>query len=254
MRERDLLNLLANYENIIINPSDKCGKIVVMDTDDYEKACLDILTNTEYYEEQSYDPNDQYKQSIGKEIDKFGQMGYIADFEHSTLNEGDSTPFFYGLPKLHKVFTFFPSFRPICSGSNSCTKRLLEWIDSFLKAAAQKLLSYVQGTTSFINKIKNVKFKENVLIATLDVESLCPNIDHEEGAKACEYYLNQENNQRIATKVLKHLILLILKINTMMLYGRYFRQTKGTAVGTPMAVNYANCFMGHFETNFVARL
>ena len=110
MRERDLLNLLANYENIIINPSDKCGKIVVMDTGDYEKACLDILTNTEYYEEQSYDPNDQYKQSIGKEIDKFGQMGYIADFEHSTLNEGDSTPFFYGLPKLHKVFTFFPSF------------------------------------------------------------------------------------------------------------------------------------------------
>ena len=32
-----------------------------MDTDDYEKACLDILTNTEYYEELSYDLNDQYK-------------------------------------------------------------------------------------------------------------------------------------------------------------------------------------------------
>ena len=74
-------------------------------------------------------------------------MDYITDFELST-------PFFYGLPKLHKAFTLFPSFRPICSGSNSSTKRLSEWIDSFLKAAAQKLPSYVQDTTSLFNKTK----------------------------------------------------------------------------------------------------
>ena len=109
-------------------------------------------------------------------------MGCIADLEHSTLNEGDRTRFFYGLSKLHKVFTLFSSFLPIFSGSNLCTKRLSEWIDSFLKAAAQKLPSYVQDTTSFINKIKHLKFKGNVLIAALDVEPLYPNIDHEKGA------------------------------------------------------------------------
>ena len=62
-KEKNSLNLLANDKNIVIKPSDKCGKIIVMDTGDYEKACLNILTNTEYYEELSYDPNDQYKQS-----------------------------------------------------------------------------------------------------------------------------------------------------------------------------------------------
>ena len=36
-----------------------------------------------------------------------------------------------------------------------------------------------------------------------------------------------------------------------MFCGRYFHQTKGTAMGTPMAVNYTNCFMGHFETNLL---
>lgn len=55
------MNVLANEKNIVINPSGKCGKIVVMDADDYEKACLDILANTECHEELSYDPNDQYK-------------------------------------------------------------------------------------------------------------------------------------------------------------------------------------------------
>ena len=29
-----------------------------MDTVDYEKACLDILTNAEFHKELSYDPND----------------------------------------------------------------------------------------------------------------------------------------------------------------------------------------------------
>ena len=78
------------------------------------------------------------------------------------------------------------------------------------------------------------------MIAALDVESLYPNIDHEEGATACKYYLNQRYNQhiQIATKVLKHLTLLILRMITMMFCGIF------TAMGTPMAVNYANSFMG----------
>ena len=96
LRKNDWLNLLANDENILINPSDKDGQVVVIDTDDYEKACHDILTNTEYYEELLYYPNDQYKQFIGKEIDQSRQTDYSTDFEHSTLNEGDHIRLFYG--------------------------------------------------------------------------------------------------------------------------------------------------------------
>ena len=158
-KEKGLLNLLANDKNIVIKPNDKWGEIVVMNTDDYEKACLDILTNTEYYEELSYDPNDQYKQSIRKEMDKMWQMDCITDLEHFTLNDGSCTPLYDGLPKLHKVFTLFPYFQPIYSGSNSCTNRLSEWIDSFLKAAAQKLLMFKTLPHSSI-KWKNWNVKE----------------------------------------------------------------------------------------------
>ena len=34
----------------------------------YENVCLDILKNSEYYEDLSYDPNDQYKQFIRKKL------------------------------------------------------------------------------------------------------------------------------------------------------------------------------------------
>ena len=35
----------------------------------------------------------------------------------------------------------------------------------------------------------------------------------------------------------------------MMFNGRYFHQIKGRAMGTPMAVSYANIFMSVFESN-----
>ena len=60
MKERDSFNLFANDKNIVIKPIDKCDKIVVMDTDDNQRACLEILKNSEYYEELSYNPNGQH--------------------------------------------------------------------------------------------------------------------------------------------------------------------------------------------------
>ena len=163
-------------------------------------------------------------------------MDFIIDLEHSVLNEGDYTCLLSSLSKLHK-------FLSLSSGSNSCT-------DSFLKAAAHKPPSYLQDPTSFINKIKSLKFMGNILIAVSDVESLYPYIDCNKGVKAFEHYSNQRNNQGIAMKVLKYLILPILRMNTMMFCGRYFHQiAKGTTMGTCMAVNYVNCFIGCFKTN-----
>ena len=101
-----------------------------MDTVDYEKACLDILTNTEFHKELSYDANDQYKKYIGKEIDQLKQTDYITDFEHSTLNEVNHSPLFYDFLKLHKVFTLFPPFLSICRGSNSRNIKIIrmDWL------------------------------------------------------------------------------------------------------------------------------
>ena len=115
-------------------------------------------------------------------------------------------------------------------------KRLSEQIESFLKAAAQKLPSYVQDTTSFNKKMKKLKFKGNVLIAALDVESLYLNIDHYEDDKACEYQLKQRN-ETLDPKTFD-----ITDLEN---------ETERTAMGTPMAGNYAKCFIGHFETNLL---
>ena len=97
--------------------------------------------------------------------------------------------------------------------------------------------------------IKNVP--ENSFLVTMDMSSPYTNIDHEEGAEACFKKLEERKNKSIPSIVIKNLILMILKSNAFRFGNEYYRQITGTAMGTPMAPNYANLFMDNFEQNLL---
>ena len=48
--------------------SDKDGSIAVLDKEKYDKACLDILMDTNYYKELHENPNTSYKEKFTEEI------------------------------------------------------------------------------------------------------------------------------------------------------------------------------------------
>ena len=85
----------------------------------------------------------------------------------------------------------------------------------------------------------------------MDVFSLYPNIDHEEGISACEEQLEKQLNKSVPTTILTNLLRFILQCNIIQFGKRFFHQIKGTAMGTPMAVNYASIFMGKFEKDML---
>ena len=85
----------------------------------------------------------------------------------------------------------------------------------------------------------------------MDVSALYTNIDHEEGAQACLEALEKRKKKTIPSAILKTLILLVLKSNAFRFGNNIYRQIMGTAMGTPMAPNYANLFMADYETNLI---
>ena len=87
----------------------------------------------------------------------------------------------------------------------------------------------------------------------MDVQSLYPNIDPNEGIDVCKTLLDKTNNCAFLTNRLTKLIHLILKCNTMIFNEHYFHQIKGTAMSTPMAVSYASIFMSVFESNMLLK-
>ena len=92
---------------------------------------------------------------------------------------------------------------------------------------------------------------ETSFLVTMDVSSLYTNIDHEEGAEACFKKLKERKNKSIPSIVIKNLILMILKLNAFRFGNEYYRQLIGTAMGIPMAPNYANLFMDNFGQNLL---
>ena len=227
-----------------------------MNSNDCSEACLNSLLNTDFYEELPNDANPEYKAKINDKIDELLSKELINDFEASNLKQGSRTPHFYGLPKMHKEYITFPPLRPICSGFNSCTAKISEFIDAYLKPLAQNTSSCIKDTSDFVERIESdvapTTISSKTILATMDVSSLYPNIDHEEGVKACEYALNKRKTPLISTSVLTGLIKTVLKSNTLKFGERFFHQIKGTAMGTPMAVNFANLFLAKFETEMLA--
>ena len=253
--QRKALLDLANDPSITIKPADKGGSIVIMNTDDYVKSCLNSLSDSNFYEELPTDPNPKCRTDLDQTIDDLLSSNIINEFEASNLQCGSRTPYFYGLPKIHKKFDRFPPLSPICSGFNSCTSNPSEFVDAFLKPLAQLSPSYIKDTSDFVQKIETdvapLVTHSKTFLVTMDVSSFYPNIDHQEGIDGCETALNTRTSQSVPTSVLCDLIMTILKCNTLKFGERFFHQIKGTAMGTPMAVNLANLFMGKFETDLL---
>eukprot|EP00111_Clytia_hemisphaerica_P014752 TCONS_00043472-protein len=253
--EQHSLEKLSRDRNIIVQKADKGGKIVVMNRTDYIVACNDQLENKHFYEQLDTDSNQNYADTIRKEIDNLKSKSKITDKEHIVLTEHLSnprTPVFYGLPKLHKNFSKFPPLRPIVSGFSSCSNRLSEFLDGFLKYQAQKTNSYIRDTKDFLVRLADLpSLPSNTILVTMDVASLYTNIDHEEGANACFDHLEQRNKKSISSSYLKKLILLVLRSNVFRFGCNIYHQIKGTAMGTPMAPNYANLFMASLETKML---
>ena len=141
-KQRIALGSLTQNKNIVIMPSDKGGSIVVLEKEKY-KACLDILMDTNYYEELTENPNTSYKEKFTEEIQNLLYEKLITKNEYDILLEGTETPSFHAKPKTYKTFQDIPRFRPICNGIRSCSVCMSEFRDSFLEPLSRKNSSYV---------------------------------------------------------------------------------------------------------------
>ena len=89
----------------------------------------------------------------------------------------------------------------------------------------------------------------NAILVTLDVSSLYTNIPHNEGINACRHYLNtrDQSTSTVHIETLCDLIRMILTMNSFEFNNTFYIQTHGTAMGTRMALSYANLSLAKFE-------
>ena len=181
-----------------------------------------------------------------KSLEQEGHIDKMTEKWFSLTPNPPRIPVFYTLTKIQK-----PTLvgRPIISGCDGPTERISSFVDRLIQPIAQMHDSYLKDTTDFINSIETKKFPANTILVSMDVTSLYTNIPQDEGINTvCQAYEDYHNKEPpIPVWYLREMLSLILQENSFQFDGKEYLQIHGTAMGTKMAVAFANIFMAKIE-------
>jgi hypothetical protein len=159
-------------------------------------------------------------------------------------DETSQLPNLYLLPKLHKTPI---TGRPIVSSHSYITTPASKWLDWFLQPLVRTFINTViTDTRQFINRIESTRISiDSCLLTTADVTSLYPSIPTRDGIVAVESFLRDTCKIGNETHIrqISDLFRFVLNNNYFNANKRTYRQIKGTAMGTPCAVVFANIYM-----------
>jgi hypothetical protein len=162
------LRHLREDSRIKIVPADKGGRIVVLDTMEYEQKMLNILTDTNTYERVTWNYIELSFAELLHNISILQQS--VPDKIWNWISkpfESPSVGKMYGLPKVHKID--IPP-RPILPGCDTPTERLALLAEFCLKDITPLSESYIRDSFDFIEKLKKVEFLEGSLLCTADIK------------------------------------------------------------------------------------
>lgn len=114
--------------------------------------------------------------------------------------------------------------------------------------------SYIKDITHFLQLIQQPTLRgtltANTLLATLDVDSLYTNIPQDEGIQAVRDIIRSHRNHTqgdLHMLTMTTLLKMVLELNNFEFNGTHYLQIGGTAMGTQVALTFANIFMARFE-------
>ena len=247
--ERHALKELTRDKNIILRKADKGSTTVIMNRTDKLHEGLVLLEDKNNYRPLEKPTVENTAKKVQRLIKSLLLEGHIDDMTAKWLSltpDPPRTPLFYTLTKIHKPT---PVGRPIISGCDGPTERISAFVDHLLQPIAKKQASYLKDTTDFINFIEKTKLPKKAFLVSMDVTSLYTNIPQEEGTDTvCDAYEEfHQGNPPVPTRFLREMLSLILQENAFQFNGKDYLQTHGTAMGTKMAVAFANIFMAKIE-------
>ena len=253
------LTRLVDDRTIRISLADKGGAVVVQDTTAYIQEADRQLSDTTKYETLAKDPTAKIAKVSNTLVTALHDSGHINDNtrDWAQIQPNDTRCHqFYTLPKIHKTLDNPPG-RPIISGVSGPTEKLSKLVAHWLQPAVCRLPSYLKDSTHMLQTIAHWNqrygpFPPNTQLVTIDVVNLYNTIPQDEMLDAMNQYLLQTphtiEDPRPPTDRVLALAEHVLTNNVFTFEGKHYRQTQGTAMGTPMAPAAANLFMGKLES------
>jgi hypothetical protein len=249
--ERMALQQLREMHDIIIKPADKNLGLTIMDRTWYDAEMMRQLNDPNIYSEVKDEDFPAIliglQKTLSHLINMWGMLRVLpeklSDFLLGSL-ELKAPSHVYLLPKLHKPVL---SGRMICPSHSWITTRVSTWLAAELNDTVRGQPTVLQDSRELIRDLEHMLVSRDSLLVTFDVDTLYPNIPHTAARdNIISFFENCAAKKRHAIGDFLDFVMLN---NYFQFREKMYRQTHGTAMGTPVAPPYANLFLARLEQN-----
>jgi len=241
---QNALHSIKNNPNIIIKPADKNLGLTILDTSWYLNEGQRQLSDTNTYLPVTSVPLENLIQNLKAIVIK---SQFLLDEEkkyilHKPTNGFRICPLYF-TPKIHK-----PTLvgRPICAYNDSIFEHASKWLHHELYPILLDHKQNLLDSTTLIKELRAFKLPLNSYLFSFDIEALYPSIPTNEGLLALKSTITQYFPPHKVEFIIS-LATLILKNHYLTFNQLYWRQIKGTAMGSNFAVVYACIFLSYME-------
>lgn len=249
--ERVALYDIRRRHDIIVKPADKNLGLTLMGRAWYMQECYRQLSDTDVYQEMAeaaFTANEIKAKALHC-VASMATLGLKANERKwlvHAIEQCSSVPKFYIIPKLHKDPV---KGRPIVASCGWCTTPLSQWCANTLAPIVAQLHTVLKDTADLLGRLKDVRFSPDakVLLSTADVESLYTSIPVADALQALGHTLREKRVSDKESACIKLAVRFVLGNNYLTFDGKFYKQIKGLAMGTPLAPPIANIFMAYLE-------
>ena len=154
----------------------------------------------------------------------------------------------YGLPKIHKEDT---PMRPIVSTINSPSYKLAKELARILTPLAGNTAYMVRNSTAFVERIRGLQTTPQDTLVSFDVKNLFTQVPVEADLTVVEDRLYKDptlgDRTSIPVPQLVELTSLCLRSTYFQLGEKFYEQTDGAAMGSPLSPVIANLYLESME-------
>jgi hypothetical protein len=162
----------------------------------------------------------------------------------------------YCLPKLHKgITTILVSNRLIMPALHTATEATSQYLDKEFQSVLRRISTVCHSSRQAMYNISRAKIPLDHVFLCADISALYPSIPIDFGVGSVEHTCRRLNvfNDATTLHFLLSLLRWVLSNNFCIFQNVIYHQVRGTAIGTPAAVNYANIVVYDMERPILYR-
>ena len=250
--ELKAMEKLRRDDTQIVLTADKGVALVVMKREDYDTKAEELL-NTNTYTTINSNPTTRYKNKLVSLLKSIKTLGGINEALYKKLYPtGAGVPKFYGLPKIHKRET---PLRPIVSSIGAVSYQTSKELARILSPLVGRSPYHVHNNQDLLEDLRSIKLGKDECLMSFDVQALFTSVAIEPAIKIIKKLLEEDQTLRQRTSMaVNHIVSLLefcLRSTYFTFKGRYYEQTEGAAMGSPISPIVANLFMEDLETRAI---